>query len=411
MLKKYKKGLLVILILYITSILIGCKNKELGDNYVSNEDAQYMFMQSTLDRYIAKSDSGYYFANGLYIYYADKETMQPVILCDKPNCLHDKETDPYKKQECNAFIGSDLSNKLFAIYEDYIYYYGINEKDNYSDYIFRISLDGNEKKAITKVEGNVTMMTIHRGKLYYSTYEDIPSSEKKYEGEKISKLIEYDFLKPYSKPNVIKEFKNMDGGISYIIPFGNRVYFNEYTFDDSSYGLDSTIQIYDIKNKKIDKLYDHKESIYTIFKDKIIFATIKEENGEYKRDPHVYICDLDGDNKKLLFNQEILENFYSDNKYIYFDNARLIQDDNLERLLTVMNEDGEVIDKININEVKPAFTFIGSDGENLFVKYEDEEKSYIKYIDINKVGTGQAKLETLFEIEKAYMDSTVIYKK
>ncbi len=411
MLKKYKKPLLVILILYITSSLIGCRNSDLGDDYVSNEDAQYMFMQSSLERYITKSDSGYYFLNGFYLYYADKETMEPVILCDKPNCLHDKETDPYKKSECNAFIGADISNKLLTIYKDYIYYYGTNEKDNYAGYIFRISLDGNEKKEITKIEGNVTMMTIHRGKLYYSTSEDIPSSEKKYEGEKIAKLIEYDFLSPSSKPNVIKEFKNVDGGIGYIIPLGNKVYFNEYSFDDSSYGFNSTIQIYNIKGKEIDKLYDYKESIYSFFKDKIIFTPLVENDGEYKRDPYVYICDLDGDNQRLLFDQEIAENFYSDNKYIYFDNARLIKNNDLERVLTVMNEDGEVVDKININEVKPIFTFAGSDGEKLFIKYEDEEKSYIKYIDINKIGTGEARLESLFEMEKEYMDYTVIYKK
>lgn len=410
MLNKYKKLLSVILIVYITSILIGCSKKDLGDKYVSNEDAQYMFMQSSLDKYIAKSDSGYYFANGLYLYYADKESMKPVILCDKPNCLHDRETDPYKKPECNAYIGSQ-SNNLLTIYDNNIYYYGVNEKDNFEKYIFRIGLDGNDRKAVAKIGDNVNSMAIHRGKLYYSTYEDVPSSEKKYEGEKIAKLIEYDFLKSSSKPKIIKEFKNIDGGISYIIPFGNTVYFNEYTFDDSSYGLDSKIQIYDIKNKKIDKLYDYKESIYTIFKENIIFSAAIEENGEYKRDPHVYICDLDGGNKRLLFNEEIVENFYSDNKYIYFDNARLIKDNNLERLLTVMNENGEIVDKININEVRPSFNFVGSDGENLFIKYEDEEKAYIKYIDINKIGTGEAKLETLFEIEKKYINYDVIYKK
>lgn len=410
MFKKYRKLISIILVLYITSIIIGCSNKDLGNNYVSNEDAQYMFMQSMLDKYIAKSDSGYYFVNGLYLYYADKESMKPVILCDKPNCLHDRETDPYKKSECNAYIGSE-SNKLLTIYDNYIYYYGVNEKDDFTNYIFRMSLDGNEKKAIAKVDGNVMDMAIHREKLYYSIYEDIASSEQKYEGEKIAKLIEYDFLKPSSKPKIIREYENMDGGIGYIIPFGNKVYFNEYSFDNSSYGLDSTIQIYDLKNEKMEKLYDYKESIHSIFKNKIIFSAVMEKNGEYKRDPHVYICDLDGGNKRILFNQEIVENFYSDNKYIYFDNARLMKDDNLERLLTVMNEDGEVIDKININEVKPVFTFIGSDGENLFIKYEDEKKSYIKYIDINKVGTGQAKLETLFEIEKTYMNYDVIYKK
>lgn len=410
MLKKYKKLLSVILILYITNILIGCSKKDLGDNYVSNEDAQYMFMQSSLDKYIAKSDSGYYFVNGLYLYYADKETMKPVILCDKPNCLHDKETDPHKKPECNAFIGSE-SNNLLTIYDNHIYYYGVNAKDNFEKYIFRIGLDGNDKKAVAKIGDNVTSMAIHRGKLYYSNYEDIPSSDRKYEGEKIAKLNEYDFLKSSSKPKVIKEFKNIDGAISYIIPLGNKVYFNEYTFDDSSYGLDSKIQIYDIKNKKIDKLYDYKESIYRIFKDNIIFSAAIEENGEYKRDPHVYICDLDGGNKRLLFNEEIEENFYSDNKYIYFDNARLIKDNDLERLLTVRNEDGEIVDKININGIRPSFNFAGSDGEKLFIKYEDEEKSYIKYIDINKIGTGEAKLETLFEIEKKYMNYEYIYIK
>ena len=82
MLKKYKKPLLVILILYITSSLIGCRNSDLGDDYVSNEDAQYMFMQSSLERYITKSDSGYYFLNGFGVFTVSILKMQQFVFLE-----------------------------------------------------------------------------------------------------------------------------------------------------------------------------------------------------------------------------------------------------------------------------------------------------------------------------------------
>ena len=78
--------------------MIGCSdNKNLGNEYIEGKDAQYMFMGSQDQNYIAMAENGYYFLNGIYIYYCDFNTMESVVLCNKPNCLHDKELDETKK--------------------------------------------------------------------------------------------------------------------------------------------------------------------------------------------------------------------------------------------------------------------------------------------------------------------------
>ncbi len=53
---------------------------------------------------------------GYYLYYVDKETMEYTPLCNKPNCLHQKETDPMKVTNCNAMV---RTGKLFYLCLNY----------------------------------------------------------------------------------------------------------------------------------------------------------------------------------------------------------------------------------------------------------------------------------------------------
>ena len=86
----------IIIIISITSIISCAGNYESNNNYIKGKDAQYMYMSMDSQQYITASKEGYYFINGLYLYYCDFNTMNPIVLCNKPNCLHDKEVDETK---------------------------------------------------------------------------------------------------------------------------------------------------------------------------------------------------------------------------------------------------------------------------------------------------------------------------
>lgn len=59
----------MVLLVLILGLMIGCSdNKNLGNEYIEGKDAQYMFMGSQDQNYIAMAENGYYFLNGIYIF-------------------------------------------------------------------------------------------------------------------------------------------------------------------------------------------------------------------------------------------------------------------------------------------------------------------------------------------------------
>ena len=167
------KYFILCLFLILNIFTISCSDeRNLGNEYIEGKDAQYMFMTTDGERYITRSEEGYYFINGWYLYYSDFNTMNPIVLCNKPNCLHDKELDETKKFNCNAFLLTGNNTTLLTIYNNYIYCY--IDYDFLKDgtpvpELIRISLDGSERKTICELEEDITSMALHRGVLYYST--------------------------------------------------------------------------------------------------------------------------------------------------------------------------------------------------------------------------------------------------
>lgn len=406
-----KKMFVILTIVFSSFIMISCGgDKDLGDGYIEGQDAQYMFLQNPHNRYIAKGEEGYYFINGMYLYYADSNNMKPVILCNKPNCLHDKETDAYKKYECNAYVGSELTTNMLTIYDGKIYFDGVNMEDNFNKYIFSLDLDGSNKKAIYKVVDSITSMVIHRGKLYYSTTESNVKPGEDDIGQNLSKLMEMNLSNPSKEAKTLREFENITGGIQGIVPLGNRIYFLEYGFNGEDEEFESNLRIYNIQDETFSEVEVNVEDFSRmgyngIFEDKIIYNPIVKVGEIEENYPYLYSSDLNGKNSEVFYDEKIDDIFYTDDKYIYLDN---LEED---RRLKVIDEKGSLIENINISEINRNFRFIGSDGEKMFIKYEDEEKAYIKYIDVKDVGNGKTKIKDFFEIEQKYMNDEIRYKR
>lgn len=114
--------------LLLISILLGlsaCKqDTSLLDDYsdVYHFETDYNINMEYSDAgvsYISESEDGFYFICDLYLYFMDKHTMESIPLCKKADCLHDQETDPYKKSDCEAFIGGDAVSLFY--YDNGIY--------------------------------------------------------------------------------------------------------------------------------------------------------------------------------------------------------------------------------------------------------------------------------------------------
>ena len=159
-----KKIILVLTLVTLMISIVGCKKRS------SDTEYKYMYSEGNYIQRLTASTEGYYFVNGFYLYYCDYETMEPVVLCNKPNCLHDKELDETKKTNCNAFLITE-DDLLLTTYNNYLYcYVGLDFlKAEWEPELIRISLDGSERKTVSVLEPNITSMALHNEKLYYAT--------------------------------------------------------------------------------------------------------------------------------------------------------------------------------------------------------------------------------------------------
>lgn len=164
-----------------------------GSDYQPQTD--YHYMESGLGFLSASSSQdGYYYIcaseGGNYLYFLPKDSDQPIALCNKPNCLHEKREDPQgvsdqewmqQKLECNAFI-NDVD--CIVYYNGAVYALGNLDPMSNDQALYKISLDGTKKEVVHQFHfeenydenGNwnsedLTFLMhpfqIHRGYLYY----------------------------------------------------------------------------------------------------------------------------------------------------------------------------------------------------------------------------------------------------
>ena len=140
------------LIIGLLPALSGCSSSEydsLPDTYNAETDYPQTFYRSSAGPFITPSDSGYYFIAGSFIYYMDKTDMKPIVLCGRPECKHDKETDPEKIWQCNGYLSGA---SFIQLYEGNIYTAGndIADPTMHSTALYQISLDGKSRKKMKK---------------------------------------------------------------------------------------------------------------------------------------------------------------------------------------------------------------------------------------------------------------------
>ena len=203
--------------------------------------------------------------------------------------------------------------------------------------------------------------------------------------------------------------------INDITPIGNKVRYTVYSVENNMFlGKEKS---YDIKEKNITAIAEDINVTdmgpLTTDGENYIFTPIYISDEGIEYDDYIYTTNIVSGKSERLFkraSKDIMN--YSDDKYIYIDNILSFDYENEDysdftRTITVYDKKGNKIDCIDVTGVDEYSYFIGGDERYMFVRGEDIEGAYIKYIDKSKIGTGNAKLETLFEIERKYLDTTV----
>ena len=89
---------------------------EASPEYKFETDCQY-YNYFAGAYYLAEGEDGYYYEENGFLRFIDKNSMESVVLCNKPECLHDQMNTNIVEElsNCNAYVG--------AIYDRCLHYY------------------------------------------------------------------------------------------------------------------------------------------------------------------------------------------------------------------------------------------------------------------------------------------------
>lgn len=159
-------------------LLCGCGKEntiDYSDTYIFGQDSQETFMNYQNQCYFAADEKNYYYFDDkkYFLYTVDKITHHCQPMCNKSNCLHDKETDFDRMKECSAYLG--VLSKNMLLYDNKIYYateteYEDKDGNKYTaKEIYSINPDTLKRKLVFSDTGiAIWWFKIHRGYIYYA---------------------------------------------------------------------------------------------------------------------------------------------------------------------------------------------------------------------------------------------------
>jgi hypothetical protein len=408
-----KKIAMYFMILLATLTLTACSRKYNSANtYIEEQDFQYTYMKDASFQTITESKEGYYFLSGHYLYYADKSTMKPVILCNKPNCLHEDETDPEKVIYCNAFSPSTDHGGSVTYFDGYVYVLEeiVEGPGDRTAILNKLSKDGTKRKTVIKFQFTPSFMAIHRGKVY------VTSTVYKSDGTAVYEINVYDLNKSsFQKPVTIYEGELPGGNIQDIICYGQNLYFTEYAHNPKI--VTTRKMRYDIETGKISCMLKEKGDTFpsgsAFLNDRILFSytTLDKETGKILNTENLQF-ELDGTDGKEIFETEPYDKIYTDGKYIYLDDIKWspFSKTKEEQCLNVTDKNGKVLASVKTGDYSFDSKLISGSKEHLFLENTTDTMYQIYYAEKKDFENGFINFKLFFEIDKEKMTPGAIIK-
>lgn len=312
-----------------------------SDKYIENQDYQYMYADGFGHSSFQKSDNGYYAAVNNFIFFIDGKTMNATPLCNKSNCLHDRETDEEKLKECNAYLPdyAEYTRNSIQLYNSKIYFLQLDSADSAEDvdkYLFyEMDIEsGSRKLLLTYTDGKVNFWAVHRGNIYFKADNYISTDDsgelKAQNGMDFNKMFRLKLGE--SSPKVIYDFEKTDGiynlqlSNSFTV-YGNHIYIGYSGYkNEEAYNKVISADEKDFESVASDVLCGYLHIDITNDETSIILDGSEENskvfncfyNGNlcYSQNNSVYVSELNGSNSELLADN-INGIFLSDGKRNY----------------------------------------------------------------------------------------------
>ncbi len=395
-----KKSILLTVLGVVGFILSACNNTNISsEKQVDTEyyDCEVGFT-GILGNKIYDSPDGYYFLMNNYLMFADENLDQPVFVCNKAECLHNKETSE-NKVNCDAFFGGANSVRY---YNDKVYVlaYSLPNPDKYQTSVYELDIDGSNRKVICSSKNYMNTMIIHQGKAYL--YEEKYSDDSANMNESsIASIVKFDLENPNDTEIIFETTEYPEAGINFMKCYQENLYFK--VFGDS---FDSFICKIDLNSGNMQKYeYDFfKMGKEALFCGNNIFNNTEDMTWENE----YFECDMNGNIKRKLTKEEfpILEKnvtfYFADDKYLYFQDidygGNMVPME--KRKIHVYTYDGEFVGEIAYGKQNIAYLteFYSGNDKYLFFYVRDEKMNTCYYVEKDKLKNGTG-LNLLYSIE------------
>ncbi len=168
------------------------------------------------------TENGYYMLVNWFLFYMDADAMEPVPVCNRPNCMHYYEPEYKNFQACSAYWNSanPITNTLSYCNGKLWFIAGVetvNDPTNPFQYaVMRMDPDGMNREIVYRIDPTQTVpkAILHRGVYYFYT------RAWNQEARQMDQLYALDLSNPRREPECI--FSTEDrGGLQAFSSFGS----------------------------------------------------------------------------------------------------------------------------------------------------------------------------------------------
>lgn len=404
--------------------------RDFSDEYKPSTDFQLnLEYDDTGTNYITESEDGFYFIDGMYLYYMDKPSLEPIPLCKRADCLHDKETDIYKKSSCEAFMGNYAPSLFY--YDKCVYVVSmetaqVNEKYTTKYILNKYASDGTFLETVYTFQDEPRSIIRHRDYMYY-TYKLISESGSGTTTGQCQ-IVEVS-LKDHSEKTLYTD-DLVEGMLDKLFACGKHLYAMRYGYDPKAYNIQTgegyvtqalSFNLQTGTYEIIDPQEDAVLSVPTTYQNTSLLYSFWYYDYLDRRNKILYKTDLEGKNEEPFMTLSYdCGRVQWDGYYLYEDNWPLVLIAKQEPIRKVTVYD-------NANAKLLEFDFTDVDGKDfsehannnlrisdnfIFTKTRGpgNEGNYILCIDKKSIKDGTINPFIVFEKEEAYCNTEFITK-
>lgn len=393
-----------LLALCVVCVCAGCENHpeySTENKYVPGQDYQYTpSITETEDAYYyakSVSDTNDGFSEGSFLMYIDKETMEPIPLCNRPDCNHEKETNSEKMQECNAYLPTSA-----VPYYDGTALYFQRPKDQ-SDHeqestsvesvfeLVKMNLDGTQQQVLSSQTGNSSLSFMHRG--YFYCLLDFYTADGKAGQSGVYRIA----LQKDAKPELLYQAEEPMKIIGLDV-YGNGLYISE-DFMPSPDTYQCRCVRLDLLTKETQEVFHNDSGLvqYTLegfCNGKLMYCAtdLETETGETT----LYLSELDGSTPTEVKDAGDFADYISDGQYIY--RIPITWNPNYspqDLFISVLDTDGKKILSLSQEETEETVELLPGNGPYLFRMAQIEGEKKLLCAKKSDISTGKLHWEVI----------------